>query len=640
MLIFPIFFSIVVYSIACLGLGGIISNVISAQNKDVDVAPSIDTATRFLLGQGLLANLWVFIALTGNFSPPIVNGIIAILFILGILFNYKHTTGVARTIPLIWREFMNESRGWKLLILAILTMWLAWLTSIGRPPTADGTRFYLALPKVISSSERLKPLPGYEEVASLGLQGEMHFAALMTMGSPEATQVFSWLTLTAGCILLLALGRKVGLQRRGQWLVLAMIFTSSAVIELSGSGKTDMYGATFAFAAYYWAFQIEKKNQNQASILTGLFGGLAVVAKVSYAASFLPSLAVILAWRIFSQEDTSLKSKMAYFALIGVSAVFIAIQLPIKNQILFNNPLAPFGMKDIFDQVWYGPDTINRIRLTLPLALTFGDYWAQIGNLTPLVLMFSPLILLLPKPRRLYESPLIVLGIAALVGLACWFIYRPAVFAPRYFLGCLLLLVLPTSKGAEIFSQTDKTNNIFILATTVITILSMGLYYSSHIFLPKQTFDLIVNKQPDCEFDPVQCEITNHINLIVAPGERIFTNDSYRYWLRSDLIQCALTSLEMENYFSIETPEQRWSFIIGRGFKSVLIYYRDIPLSNKIRSDMLAIPDWLEVKTIKTNINLIFLQLSLKNNSHPILYECRQSNYPEWEIFEIQMINP
>jgi len=607
----------------------------------MDVSSGIGVATRFLLGQGLLANLWVFIALIGFFSPLIVKGIIATLFVFGIFLNNKHIAATARIILSIWREFINETQGWKLLILAILTMWLAWIASIGRPPTADGTRFYLALPKVISASERLKPLPGYEEVTSLGLQGEMQFAALMTMGSPEATQVFSWLTLTAGCILLLALGRKVGLQRRGQWLALAMVFTSSAVIELSGSGKTDVYATAFAFAAYYWAFQIRVENRVRALILTGLFGGLAIVAKISYAASFLPSLAIILTWIIFTQlEDTSLKSKVASFALIGISAVFIAIQLPIKNQILFNNPLAPFGMKDIFDQVWYGSDTINRIRSTLPFALTFGDYWAQIGNLTPLVLMFSPLILFLPKPRQLSESPLTILGIATLIGLACWFIFRPAVFAPRYFLGCLLLLILPASKGAEIFSQTNKVNCNLIIIAALTVILSIGNYYSTHIFLPRQTINLIVNKQPDCEFDPVQCEITNHINNIIPFGERVFTNDSYRYWLRPDIIQCALTSSEMENYFAIETPEQRWNFIVGRGFQSVLIYYREIPLSNKIRDDMLVVPDWLEITTVNTNVNLIFLQIKPKDDMHPILYGCNQFNQPAWDIFEFQMINP
>jgi len=331
-------------------MGGVVLRLLPTKSGDSGSSAGTRTATRFLLGQGLLANLWVILALMHVFSPLLVKGIIAGLLIVGVMSNYRLLVGTAKQLWGIGQEWLREKEDVKLFILAGLFIWLAWLASIGRPSTFDGTRFYLALPKVISTSEQLKPLPGFEDATSFGLQGEMHFAALMTMGSPESIQVFSWLTLTAGIICLLALGRRAGLHRRGQWLALAMILTSSAIIELSGSGKTDMYGAAFAFAAYYWAFRIEGKDRMRASILTGLFGGLAIVAKISYAASFLPSLAVILVWRIFTQDaEKTLPTRILTFVLIGISAILVVAPQPIKNQILFGNPLAPIGMNDVFE---------------------------------------------------------------------------------------------------------------------------------------------------------------------------------------------------------------------------------------------------------------------------------------------------
>lgn len=635
MFILNILFVVSLYFVACLGMGGLLIYVFIGKKDNLIPSAGIGIATRFLLGQGLLANLWVFLSLPGHFSPLLVKGIIAILFIIGVALNYKLLVNAGKQFIGILREVLNEPWGWKFLILATLVIWLIWLP-FWYPYWSSGTRFYLALPKVIAASGQLKVLPGYEEVASLGLQGEMHFAALMTMESPESTQLFSWLTLTAGCILLLALGRFAGLNRHGQWLSLAMVFTSSVVNALSGSGKTDVYGAAFAFAAYYWAFNIEKEKRIPASILTGLFGGLAVVAKISYIGSFLPSLAVIMIWKIFFQpNENAFSSKFLPLILVGISAVIIAIQLPIKNQILFNNPLAPYGMADIFGQVWYGSETIRKIYLTLPLALTFGGYWAQIGNITPLVLMFLPLLFSLPKPRDALNDPLFVLSIAAFLGLTCWFISHPSNFAPRYFLACLLLLILPFAKAAAFFASQGSTNTRLIQTAAILIISYTCLGYTTYLYDFGSNFKTITSGKPNCKVEPISCGIINNINPVLEPGTRIFTNTRFRYWLRSDLIQCAATTIEIENYLDLTSSELRWRFIIGRGFQSVVLENREAPLPETIISDLQNIPDWLVVTIVENNKDLIYLRMSPQNDFQPSLYDCNQIKPPAWDVFEI-----
>lgn len=627
--------SLTTYCFACLGAGRISLLFLFKKNNNLKLSAGTEAVAYFLFGQGLLANFWVLFALAGNFSPTLVKGVIAIFCSVGVVLNYKLLCDVIRQSASIWRETISDTRGWRLLILSTVIVWLAWITSIGRHPIADGSGFYLALAKVISASEHLAPLPGYENLTSIGLQGEMHSAALITLVSPEAIQLFSWLTLTSGCVFLLALGRQVGLTRHGQWLALAMVFTSSALIELSGSGKTDVYATAMAFAAYYWAFNIRKDNWVTTSILTGAFSGLAVVAKISYVENFLPSLAIILAWQVFAQSSKKTFSyQFRTLALIGASAIFMAMILPIKNQVLFENPLAPYGMKDISDQSWYGPDTIRRIFSLLPLALTFGDHWAQIGNISPLVLAYLPLLLFLPKSDHRVQNPLVVLGIATLIGLASWFLSHPAVFAPRYFLGCLLLLVLPSAKAADHYSSISKTNDRIIVINATLVIFLIGVYYSKNIFLPKQTYNLLLNSESVCKHDETVCFIESTVNTSLQVGERLFMNGSFRYWLRPDLIQCALSTSETENYLAIETTNQRWGFIVGRGFRSVLVANRLTPLSNQIRDDLQAIPDWLDVKIEEENL-LIFLRLIPIDDSHPSLYECGQSSPPAWDVFEV-----
>lgn len=111
-------------------------------------------------------------------------------------------------------------------------------------------------------------------------------------------------------------------------------------------------------------------------------------------------------------------------------------------------------------------------------------------------------------------------------------------------------------------------------------------------------------------------------------------NGALRYWLRPDLIQCALSTEETLNYLALETANQRWSFIVGRGFRSVLAANRLTPLSNQIRDDLQEIPDWLDVKVEEEDL-LIFLRLTPLDDNHPALYECRQASPPAWSVFEV-----
>ncbi len=640
MLLLTMLITLTVYSIACMGIGTIILRAIS--NDDLTASAGTKLASAFLLGQGLLANLWVILASTGTLAPVIVKTIVYIFFTIGLLLAHKLFSELQKQVITVYHEFQKESRGWKVLIVLALTTCLVWITALGRSPIGDGSGFYLALAKVTAASGRLAPLPGYEELTSIGLQGEMHFAALMSMGSPESTELFTWLTIMAGSIMLLALARSAGMKRRGQWLVLAMLFTSSTMIELSGSGKTDLYATALGFAAYYWAFRIPEGNGRTAAVLAGIFCGLALVAKISYILTFIPGIAILLVRSAFllkadRQRSTSILSLSVLFIAAGLLAV-----LPhfFKNYMVFDNPLAPFNTGGLVHQTWYGPETTRQILLTLPLALTFGRYWAQMGNITPLVLCFSPLILFIPKPRNFLQSPLVIITLAALLGLACWFAFRPAVLAPRYFMACLLLLIVPAAKSAEYFSSLkigSKAGEFLILCAAIVAMISSGLYYSRNIFIPKQAYLFLSGKLPDCEVEPRYCGRLTTINQTLEPGERLFSNDYLRYWLRADLIQCALNTEETNTYLNLKSSEQRWGFIYGRGFRKVLVINTGNPLANLIREDLNQIPAWLNID-IKADNYVIYLRLtSLDPYRKPVL-GCMQTAPPAWDLPDISSL--
>jgi hypothetical protein len=106
------------------------------------------------------------------------------------------------------------------------------------------------------------------------------------------------------------------------------------------------------------------------------------------------------------------------------------------------------------DMTWYSPPVIRRILLTLPVALTFGDYWAQHGGISPLVLGLFPLLVLHGRAPEADSRLVTRVALAAILGIAAWFAVKPSQLATRYFLASLLLLVIPAAWVGERAWQT------------------------------------------------------------------------------------------------------------------------------------------------------------------------------------------
>ncbi len=607
------------------------------------VSPGISLATAYLLGQGLLANIWALLAVYSRFTPMIVIPTIFILSICGILLSYKDIIVLSHKIKTIPSEY---SWTWRVLISLVIILVLAWITSLGRSIIGDGSSFYLAIAKVIANSHRLQPLPGYEDLTSIGLQAELHFAALMLLGSPGAAQLFAWPIFLAGAVMLLALSRKAGVTWRGQWLILAMLFTSSAVIQLSGTGKTDLFATSLGFAAYFWATEIRNERKTMAAWLTGLLIGLTLIAKISYILSFIPSMAILVIWSYLTKPSKPEKKRILIRKLIPLTAMILVgttLALTphfIKNDVLFNNAFAPLNEKASGwqDQSWNGPETTRRILANLPFSLTFGDYWAQIGNLSPLFLMFSPLIFLMPRQKFIFNNQVFIITLSALIGLTIWFIFRPTVFAPRYFMACLLLLSIPIAGSAEyLILGKSKFFKIMIPAITILVLISSGLYHLNKVFFPRETFNYLTGRMSECDKALDYCSALNQINQTTKPGERLFTNTVYRYWLRTDLIECALTKNEVDAYRELESPEQRWSFIFGRGFTYIPLFYITNQIQDTILDDLNYVPNWLVISKIDNpkDEKIHLIHMASRDPNHHAVVNCGQIDAPSWELVNI-----
>jgi hypothetical protein len=623
MLTIEIMITLLAYSLACFG-AGIVALTLLFRGVALHrlVSPGTVVATAFILGQGILASLWVLLALGGWFSRLTVFAVVLICVLGGLLQGWSLLKSFGHQVVSIWRELREDTWGWQLVAALSMLLCLLWVTSLGRSLSGDGPAYYLALGKLIAASRHLIPMPGYEFFMNVGLQGEMHFAALMAMYSPDAARLFSWPTISMTGILLTALGRVCGMGRRGQWLTLASLFSSSAVVWLSGDGKVDLFAAALGVAAFYWAVQSRFVHLTGTLFLLGLLSGFSIVAKLSYAPVMVPTMSFLVLWGYMPefQDRTRWRFAMKSFlrgCIVIVAGLIIAfVPHMIKNALLYGNPLSPLGSEDAVwvHQTWYGADVTRRILFTYPLALTYGSYWAQYGNLSPLLLAFLPLVFYLPRPRPFFSSPLVIVSLTGLIGILAWSIYSPSVFSPRYILGALLLLILLPARAAEYVSLTDSRPRLLaagVLGLTVISLVAFMLFCLNLIFFPNATIQYLTGTLDQCDRDGVYCTAMELLNQDAKPGSRIYLATYLHYWLRGDLLQC-VSNANDQDLPARASGQKAWLKMYKDGFNYLLIDKS----SHTFVLDRLNIaqpPEWVDLIPLYSSEALDVYKLRFKN---------------------------
>ncbi len=631
----------VVYSIVCLCLGGLVNRALSGGASTADISAGTALASAFLLGQGILANVWLLIAIPGWFKPSVVLSVMALVFVLGSVFVWRNAVLFLRQLRGIWFDLRKESWGWQIAAFLTILLYLAGFTSLGRQFFGDAAAFYMALPKVIAASHRLIPLPGFDAFTQIGLQGEMHYAAMMLMGSPDAAQLFAWPTILAGAVMLVAISSKAGLGRRGQWIVLTCVFSSSAVTWLSGDGKVDLFAAALGLAACFWALRIQERQDVLSIRLAGLFTGTAVVAKFSYLPTLLPAVAALVLYKTVLENRgkeraiVSWKRAGSIFLRIGLWMVPAVFPHLIKNYALFGNPLAPFSASGMgwASQKWFGSRTTRRIVLTYPLALTFGRYWAQYGNLSPLVLAFLPLALLLPRKKLFRGGPLEAITLAALVGLICWVLLHPSVLSPRYILCTLLLLIPLGARAAEYVSQTEtgvRFISFGVLACILITQVTYGLHFLNVVFFPYKTKQYLAGQISQLDRDDLYCRLLTTLGQGAEPGDRVVFAAYHRYWLRPDLLQCASRDTELGNLMG-QTSEAFWNGILEGNFRYLVV---DKSSHGKVEENLKEgkHPDWIRISILCEEGNMSVYRLEFTKPPRESMLECIQAAPPAWDV--------
>src|SRR5262249_13270134 len=373
------------------------------------------------------------------------------------------------------------------------------------------------------------------------LLGEMTYAVLMQLGNDDAAQMSTWVVTFALAGVLLGICARAGIGLRGQIVAFAALGSTTAIMVWIGEGKIDLLSSSMGLAALYLLIPRPDLGPLPRSdlVIAGLLAGFAITTKLMLGFCLAVASGILLFW---TYAPASVRTRRPWqglsvrslgplfsagllfggFTLVGLAPQFI------KNGILLGAPFAPLGTpytEWLVEDRWYGADTVRLIRLLYPFVLTFGDYFAQYGQLSVLVLAFLPLALFLRRPQSFWHSPLAAITVAAWVAIAGWATFQGDKVVTRYILPVLLLCIPLAAAAAE--HVTARAFRPRMLGTLVIAACFATLYMTANFstnfyFFPMSAAKVVFATALPCERGLGFCEPMNIINRVAPPGARVF----------------------------------------------------------------------------------------------------------------------
>jgi hypothetical protein len=619
-----------IYVLSCYGIGLLTWSITSLYKLEPFKNPNAaNIATHFLVGTSVMS---FFLTIAGLIGLIVPSFLILILFIgICTLYYKRHYCALILSLTLTHiHSWKNESNFIKIIFTLNIIMALAYAVAAWTfPPIGDAEAFYLVYPKIIAATGWIEPMHGsYYAFSTISLPAELHFASLMVLSDPAAAKLFVFPISIAAIIMLCELIKLCGGNRVACTLACAITLSSTAYNHHIFDGKTDMFAATFGLATIYWLIKSTITERNSAYyVISGIFAGLATLAKFSYIPTLGISVLLITVWQHFSR-NTSFRqallnsSQLFYiFSILGIFALLPWIPQLIKNALLFNAPLAPFiGAETTsgwLKQVWFSDETTRHIIKTYPLALIYGRYPMQGGDMSFLMLAFMPFIFLTPKLNSWRHSILSTVTISGLCAVILWIALMPSIIAPRYILSSLLLLIPIVAISTE--NALSLTRNHSMLKLTILGATTFALIASAwHITPIKKLLSNNAIQPSHCTIASNYCEAVNLINVDAKPSDRIFFAGYYSYWLNANQLQCRDSNKE---YDQISHESNMLSWLTQRGFRYIIV-----------DSDS---HDWLNKKIIQTDSSKEFI-LSVQAFKSVTVYKLKRTTQPETSCVKAQ----
>lgn len=606
-------FILLLYVFANIGLGQLVSRSIAwlfSSGKRHFPKSDMTISMQFAFGTALISTLWLGLGLAGILYGWLIWAVLLIFaaFAALQLFNadiYSKKT----TCHAPFRIVCDYPMYTLLFVLTVILMgWFGVLAYV-RPQFGDPGAFYMVYAKIIAATGQIKAMPGaYHDFSAIGLSGELHDAALMMIGTPAMAKFFAWIAGVAFLLILKDIMQRAGGGFIAQVVAVMIVVTSTAFTDYLSDGKTDTFPFLLGLAAIYSVIS-NSKSTKYSIVITGLLTGFALTAKFSFIIALLPAVLLLLLFKERSHYKTtsgvnSYKDLPAKLILFGIAMGLAILPHLIKNQLLFDNFMAPFyGMKGNWasQSGWFSlPDTLWIIA-TYPLALVFGLYPLMGGNISVLWLATIPLIIYLPRSSLSFGTVGVQLTLSGFLGVFCWALLQPSVFVPRYFLTAIILLIPLPALAVEYVWQQEMYPRLissgYALLSFAILLFAPFIPPAGVITaLPDKIIDYFDNGRPECGLEiSTYCSGFAYLNNKANKGERVFILGYYTYWLNPDFLQCINEPEDGDIFHKYKNnTADLWSAFYEHGFMHIALQK---PTHGKYLEilDPLKAPPWLKV---------------------------------------------
>lgn len=604
------FGGVLLYSVSNIAAGsfilfGVKGRIETGRFADTPRTGLIGTA--FLAGQALFSVVFLTLAIARQLAPVHVVLVIVMALLVG-----------GRPCSQLLGPLLRRGRSPKLAdlgsagsmavaLLSVAVISLSLLYTTARL-SYDSVALYFSDAKITALTHGIQFFLGDSFIVS-SLQTGIHFSALIQVFGDQAARMYSWINGLVIIVFALALGQEIGLSRRARLMLIVLIVTSTAFLDLMGDGKVDLASTAPALGAVYWMVANKREASALRSMLMGSFAGLAMIAR-PFNILLLPIFMAVFYARAGisrknSHEDRLPVGGLHSILLAGMCVLIVLGYHLIDNWAILGHPMAPvLDYQKLSSARWQwalDPRQLNIARLLYPLAVTYINSPQSLGNVSPLAVAFLPVLLLREIRHKFSPSEeLKFLFFAAAASLAAWLILYFTVVEIRYVLFLWIVLFLPVS---VLLDNAAGALEALLRYTTVAVIVVLLTFIAARaVYVSVDTYAPIDSRGNAHCYDIAMCAFLDPLNAAASPGERVLTLNAYRYYLRNDLFACSTTHNEYARLqvFAAESSDAFWQEVYREGY-AYLTYERNYSVRHLYMTMVPSpsnAPSWLQLLPI------------------------------------------
>ncbi len=641
-LIFALF-GVSIFSLSYISLGLFLSKWLGLNQLPIESSPLTklaNLATWFLLGGGTLSLVFLTIAEFLKLTFPVV----AIVLTIGIISGLTQWKSAFEGI--FSRDGLKNVSEQTIFWLSSATLILALFLSSARI-SYDASAIYFSNAKITALTNHTRFF--VDVFVASAFHAGIQYTALIQLFGDQSARLLAWIYGLAIIIICLALGEKVNLPKTARPILLALLVTSSAFIELMGDGKIDLMSSAPAIAAVYWMVNesYALTGKKRVLLLIGFLAGLASIGRPYNV--FLLGIFILLFYfqRIFLNEgfqSSSLKTFTDTLLWIFGGAVGPGLYHLFTYWILLGSPLAFLssisGINATSGPWDADPNQLMMLRLLYPLTVSFRNTPQSLGNITPLVLAFLPFWFVKEIRKKVEISQeLARLTIIAITVIYIWILTFFTIVEIRYVFFLWAIIYIPI---AELISIALKNEYIIFRNWhfgLLAALLAFFVFRTAFIAIDSYS-PLDKNSNPQCT-GYIMCDYLKTINHSASPGDRVLTLSAYRYYLRTDLFACSTGYFEYQTLHDLShlEPEKFWEEVYREGYTYIAFEKeyttRHLQLGFLPSAD--NTPAWMRLERLDNSGVKALVAYRIHVNNPPNQPEkyCKQDENGIWQVMSL-----